>query len=522
MRQAVKTERWNRFAGKADRFAAALILVLALAFMLALTFCAFTQTADLNTNDPSGEHIDFYDDNVFLNLLMQGMLLCALYLFYRYCDHIPLARIQIVLGLWVFLTGTVFIASVKLRAPYYTDSYMVTYAAQRAAVHDFATLTDPYFRRFPFQLGYVFYSELFFRVAGKILAGLPEGYQWLALQEVNLLWLILAEIAVVQSARLLFQKERTVKLTAALLFVCFQPILSVTFLYGNTPAFACGCAAIWMFLLYLKNKRLLYALLTAGALTAAVTLKLNLLIFLVAIGGVWLLESMKERSWRLFVCLVLTVACVLTVSKQPQRLYEKRMGQSFGSGIPMIAWMAMGFDEGHAAPGWYREDHTVTAFFHTGEDPEATAALAKEALKNRVAGFAAHPDKALRFFWAKLRSQWNEPTYESIWLNQVHMSFSEKGRVYSFLCGEGSAERRTTAVMNQFQQLIYLGMLLGCFGLWHRKNAKSCLLPLIVLGGLLYHLLFEAKSQYALPYFVLMLPVAAYGYSRLFHRIEYR
>ena len=53
MRQAVKTERWNRFAGKADRFAAALILVLALAFMLALTFCAFTQTADLNTNDPS-------------------------------------------------------------------------------------------------------------------------------------------------------------------------------------------------------------------------------------------------------------------------------------------------------------------------------------------------------------------------------------------------------------------------------------------------------------------------------------
>ena len=113
MRRAVKTEKWNQFAGKADRFAAALILVLVLAFMLALTFCAFTQTADLNTNDPSGEHIDFYSDNVFLNLLMQGMLLCALYLFYRHCDHIPLARIQIVLALWVFLTGTLFIASVN-------------------------------------------------------------------------------------------------------------------------------------------------------------------------------------------------------------------------------------------------------------------------------------------------------------------------------------------------------------------------------------------------------------------------
>ena len=43
-----------------------------------------------------------------------------------------------------------------------------------------------------------------------------------------------------------------------------------------------------------------------------------------------------------------------------------------------------------------------------------------------------------------------------------------------------------------------------------------------MLGGLLYHLLFEAKSQYALPYFVLLVPLAAWGLSRLFHRTEHR
>ena len=277
-----------------------------------------------------------------------------------------------------------------------------------------------------------------------------------------------------------------------------------------------------MFLLFLEKGRLRYALLTAVALTLAVTLKLNLLIFLVAIGGVWLIECLKKRSLRSTLCLLLTVACVLTVSKLPQRLYEKRMGESFGGGIPMIAWMAMGFDEGHAAPGWYKEDHTVTAFERSGRDSAATAALAREALAERTAEFAAHPGEAVHFFWAKLRSQWNEPTYESLWLNQVHLSFSEKGAIYRFICGSGSAERRSTAIMNQYQQVIFLGMLLGCFGLWHRKSLKSCLLPLIVLGGLLYHLLFEAKSQYALPYFVLMLPVAAYGFARLFRGIEKR
>lgn len=42
-------------------------------------------------------------------------------------------------------------------------------------------------------------------------------------------------------------------------------------------------------------------------------------------------------------------------------------------------------------------------------------------------------------------------------------------------------------------------------------------LPLIVLGGFLYHLLFEAKSLYILPYFVMLVPYAAYGLYRLVH-----
>ena len=53
-------------------------------------------------------------------------------------------------------------------------------------------------------------------------------------------------------------------------------------------------------------------------------------------------------------------------------------------------------------------------------------------------------------------------------------------------------------------------------------NLLRTLLPLILLGGLLYHLLFEAKSQYAMPYFLLMLPLAAYGFFRLFRKIELR
>ena len=49
-----------------------------------------------------------------------------------------------------------------------------------------------------------------------------------------------------------------------------------------------------------------------------------------------------------------------------------------------------------------------------------------------------------------------------------------------------------------------------------RKRSGLCLLlPLIFFGGALYHLLFEAKSQYAFPYAVLLLPIAAMGICRI-------
>ena len=134
--------------------------------------------------------------------------------------------------------------------------------------------------------------------------------------------------------------------------------------------------------------------------------------------------------------------------------------------------------------------------------------------------FKNDPAACLRFFRDKLNSQWNEPTYESLWVNQVQLSFSEKGRFYDFLCGSGA--RRTAAFLNQVQQFVLLGALAGMPGLWRRKRIQLCLLPSIVLGGVLYHLLFEAKSQYALPYFVLLAPLAAWGLSRLFHRIQHR
>ena len=45
-------------------------------------------------------------------------------------------------------------------------------------------------------------------------------------------------------------------------------------------------------------------------------------------------------------------------------------------------------------------------------------------------------------------------------------------------------------------------------------------LPVTILGGALYHLIFEAKAQYAYPYMVYMLPLAAAGLCALAEKLK--
>ena len=71
--------------------------------------------------------------------------------------------------------------------------------------------------------------------------------------------------------------------------------------------------------------------------------------------------------------------------------------------------------------------------------------------------------------------------------------------------------------MNLFQQAAYVLALIGTCGMIKEKRAGAArlMLPVTVLGGFLYHMLFEAKSQYIYPYMLLLLPLAARGLTML-------
>jgi hypothetical protein len=70
----------------------------------------------------------------------------------------------------------------------------------------------------------------------------------------------------------------------------------------------------------------------------------------------------------------------------PLWIYTARTGVTFGDGIPISAWLAMGMHETVRGNGWY--DHsTVTIFTSTGYDSAATSAIAMEDLRQRISVF---------------------------------------------------------------------------------------------------------------------------------------
>ena len=205
---------------------------------------------------------------------------------------------------------------------------------------------------------------------------------------------------------------------------------------------------------------------------------------------------------------------VLVLKDMPQRWYERRMGEEFGTGISLWGWMAMGFNEGDTASGWYDPTYTVGLFEKYKADSAVSGDLARQEVGRRLEEFSQNPGEGLAFFNRKFLSQWNEPSYAVIWNNNVREHYSEPGRLYTLLCRDG--ESAVKSYMNFYQQMILFGLAAALAVLWRRREITQVLLPLTVLGGVLYHILFEAKSQYACTFFLLLIPVAAWGLSALF------
>ncbi|MEQ8153659.1 MAG: glycosyltransferase family 39 protein [Clostridiaceae bacterium] len=455
------------------------------------------------------EHPLYEKDNFIFLLIIFILVILALFLFDKYYGiekintRILLFALMVytlVLGvLWVFISSSVPNA----------DQNTVSVIADQFCDNNFTALKyGGYLFIYPFQLGMVALLELIYRIAGKD--------SFLLFQFINTVFLCVSFYAIYRITAISFKKDKIINIFLILLFGCFQLIMFCTFVYGNIMSLMLSVISVWMQLKYFENNKIRYFIISAISIAFAIVIKSNSTIILFAIIIMFLLNFLKNRK---LMQLVLPVVLVL-ISVIPGILlntfYEKRSGMEINDGAPKLLWVAMGLQESERAPGWYN-GYSYEPYVENKFDKEKTTNQAKEAIYSSLNNFKNNPVYAARFFCKKFVSQWNDPSFQDFWISRnPNKEYSETTNNMYY----GKLHNISIGFMNTYHFIVIFSAL--CFVMleWKRISTNQIFFALIVFGGFLFHMVWEAKGQYIVTYFVMIIPYAAAGINAILERIK--
>lgn len=468
---------------------------------------------DIGYAPDNNEHVSFLPDSIALNLCVLLLLLALTYLLCRtlitrravYAAMGIVSFVTMLLGIWWVLES---------KAAPGADAKSILDAAQFIAQgNGHKAFEGGYFYVFPFQLGFLLYAEVMCRLFGGAVYG--------SMSCLNVLFVVAAYWAVLKTAMRLFKDPRAELLTALLLGFCMQPVFLCTFLYGVLPGLAFAAWSLYFCIAFLQEGKLWRLILCMGLLAVSIILKKNYAIFLIAEAVVLFIRFLRTKNWRYGVLLLGLILICMKLPAAVQNGYEERFDVSLGKGTPMGAWLVTGFRESSLCSGWFNS-YTTTILMTNEYDQEAAKAQIRQDFLEQIKVFAGRPRYFASFMYRKVISQWNEPAFQSIWSSAAGERFGEVSPLISAM-GTGEPAEAINGYFNQLMQYVYLGVVLGFILLFSGKGAaqeEHMTVPLILLGAVLYHALFEAKAQYALIYVPLIIPYCAYAYAALTEKSE--
>lgn len=451
------------------------------------------------------ESVIYYNDNLLLNLVVLAATLLICFVVVQRAKPVKTRWLGLFIFLWTFALGTIWVLSSQT-APS-EDSGTVTSASWSFAEGNYSALQDMrYFKNYSFQLGYVLFNELIIR----FLQTFKHLDNLMPLEVLNAAFLGVINLFLVLICDKLFKDRRITLLTTILLALSAAPIISCSFVYGIYPGMMFAVIALYCEIRYLTEDKLRFAWLAALSITLAVMAKSNYLIWLIAMVLIALVKMWKRKQYLYDLSfLAVTLALALSIQSLVIGHYEKVSGTDLGDAIPYTSWIAMGLNESDLAPGWYNYYFTLSNFEQSDFNADVAGEKSMEEIKNRLKYFAQNPQYANDFFYLKIASQWNDTAYQSIWNNVVRYQYKEKGALAAWVCGSGAGTVKQ--LMDFFAQLVFFAFCVGCVYLLKRKEFMLTPLPIVFLGGFFYQLISEGKSQYIMPYFIVMTGFAAFG-----------
>ena len=484
-----------------------IIIWIGLVIVTFLTVTSFFQKCSFHW-DKTGQNLPeiiYYEKNHFLILGILILILVSVLKKYQGWKNWSLEKLELLFFFSVISVSIIWIA-VSDPVPV-ADDMMVLQSAEEIARGNYASLMEGgYLYSFTHQLGIVFILEKIYVVFGTYTV-------WI-FRIGNVTALCLIYLCFIKIERYMNFSEEAKKISIICMAVFIVPIFYTTFVYGNTIGLSFSIWAIYHLLKYLEDHKVKNVIIMIALAVTACVFKTNYIIPMVASIIILLLNGMQKKRWiNILICFVL-IGCNIGVRTGIEKYYEQKTGAELG-GTSKILWVAMGTEEGPFASGWYNLS-LGEMLNKSQESNEKQTEVAIEHIKNSVQQFKTGERNIVGFYYRKIVSQGNEPTFEALWIN-YHQQNQYEGKMGTVLQSiyKGKLNYLIRNWMNWWHIVILLFSMIGLWSTIKKDTYGQCALILTVIGGFFFHILWEGKSQYIWTYFILLIPFSALGIEKV-------
>ena len=484
-----------------------IIIWIGLVIVTFLTVTSFFQKCSFHW-DETGQVLPemiYYEKNHFWILGVLTLVLVFGLKKYQGWKSWSLKKMELLFFFSVIIVSIVWIA-VSAPVPV-ADDMMVLQSAEEIACGNYASLmAGGYLYSFTHQLGIVFILEKIYVVFGTYTV-------WI-FRIGNVTALCLIYLCFIKSERYMNFSEEAKKISIICMAGFIVPIFYTTFVYGNTIGLSFSIWAIYYLLKYLEDHKIKNVIIMIALAVTACVFKTNYIIPMLASVIILLLNGIQKKRWiNVLICLAL-FGCNIGAQTGIEKYYEQKIGAELG-GTSKILWVTMGTEEGPFASGWYNLS-LGEMLNESQESKEKQTEVAIEHIKNSAQQFKTGERNVAGFYYRKIVSQWNEPTFEALWIN-YHQQNQYEGKMGTVLQSvyKGKLNYLIRNWMNWWHIVILLFSMIGLWSMIKNDTYGQCALILTVIGGFFFHILWEGKSQYIWTYYILLIPFCALGIEKV-------
>lgn len=394
-----------------------------------------------------------------------------------------------------------------------TDARSVYRAARSFLLGDnWAFAADGYLHWYPHQLGLFLYDVLLLRFFHSIYA----------LFFANFLWVIGINYVLYRISDVLFQSRSINFLTIGLSFLFLPQFFFILFAYGLIPGLFFLLLSFYYGLKFAGSRRNCHLAVMVMSGSIAVLLRKNYAIGMIALSIFLLLKGLERgKRGKYFLAACMMVLCCVLPGNIVTACMEAKTDSCLSEGVPTVLWIAMGtdMDNWERGPGWYN-GFSLDTYKESGFDPEVSAEWGREKLRENVANMARNPRRALDFLKSKLISTWCDPLYQSVWSGPLNEAGQPAGTAFLSSLYSGGRVEDLLCIFCKWITLVLWLFACGFILFFHKQQPDWKLFYLYCIGGVLFHLIWETKSQYVYPYLFCLIPFAACGMQRTIMRIR--